>query len=137
MIVDHELGLTHLGRCGLPPVRLVVENTRSWEWISLPRREPRRARERLGPLRTARAALAPSKLHPLLQARLLLSLRKILVQAMLGAKLLIRRPLPDKAEAAVTNFTARLRWAAFVLRLFARHLHFLNLTGFIRSSQAT
>ena len=32
MIVDHELGLTHLGRCGLPPVRLVVENTRSWEW---------------------------------------------------------------------------------------------------------
>jgi hypothetical protein len=47
MIVDHELGLTHLGRCGLPPVRLVVENTRSFEWISLPRREPRRARERL------------------------------------------------------------------------------------------
>ena len=41
MIVDHELGLTHLGRCGLPPVRLVVENTRSYEWISLPRREPR------------------------------------------------------------------------------------------------
>ena len=83
------------------------------------------------------AALAPSKLHPLLQARLLLSLRKILVQAMLRTKLLIRRPLPDKAEAAVTNFTARLRWAAFVLCLFARHLHFLNLTGFIRSSQAT
>ena len=44
MIVDHELGLTILGQCGL---RLVVENTRSWEWISLPRREPRRARERL------------------------------------------------------------------------------------------
>jgi hypothetical protein len=41
------IGLTHLGRCGLPPVRLVVENTRSYEWISLPRREPRRARERL------------------------------------------------------------------------------------------
>jgi hypothetical protein len=47
MIVDHELGLTHLGRCGLPPVRPVVENTRSYEWESLPRREPRRARERL------------------------------------------------------------------------------------------
>jgi hypothetical protein len=55
---------------------------------------------------------------------------------MLGAKLLKCQPLPDKAEVAVTNFTARLRWAAFVLRLFARHLHFLNLTGFIRSSQA-
>jgi hypothetical protein len=51
MILDHELGLTHLGRCGLPPVRLVVENVRSFEWISLPRREPRRARERLGPLK--------------------------------------------------------------------------------------
>ena len=51
MIVDHELGLTILGRCGLPPARLVVENTRSWEWESLPRREPRRARERLGPLK--------------------------------------------------------------------------------------
>ncbi len=51
MIVDHELGLTILSRCGLPPVRLVVENTRSYEWESLPRREPRRARERLGPLK--------------------------------------------------------------------------------------
>ena len=50
MIVDREAGLTHLGRCGLPPVQLVVENTRSWEWESLPRREPRRARDRLGPL---------------------------------------------------------------------------------------
>ena len=47
MIVDHELGLTILGRFGLPPVRLVVENTRSYEWESLPRREPRRTRERL------------------------------------------------------------------------------------------
>jgi hypothetical protein len=56
---------------------------------------------------------------------------------MLGAKLLKRQPLPDKAEVAITNFTARLRRAAFVLRLFARHLHFLNSTGFIRSSQAT
>ena len=41
MILDHELGLTHLGRCGLPPVRLVVENVRSFEWESYPRREPR------------------------------------------------------------------------------------------------
>jgi hypothetical protein len=52
MIVDREAGLTHLGRFGLPPVRLVVENTRSYEWESLPRREPRRARERLGPLKS-------------------------------------------------------------------------------------
>ena len=51
MIVDREAGLTHLGRFGLPPVRLVVENTRSYEWESSPRREPRRARERLGPLK--------------------------------------------------------------------------------------
>ena len=47
MIVDREAGLTHLGRFGLPPVRLVVDNTRSYEWESL----PRRARERLGPLK--------------------------------------------------------------------------------------
>jgi hypothetical protein len=51
MIVDHELGLTILGRFGLPPVRLVVENTRSYEWESLPRRESRPARHRLGPLK--------------------------------------------------------------------------------------
>jgi hypothetical protein len=50
MILDHELGLTHLGRCGLPPVRLVVENVRSFEWESYPRREPRKPRDRLGPL---------------------------------------------------------------------------------------
>jgi hypothetical protein len=55
IIVDHEPGLMHLGRCGLPPVRLVVENTRSYEWESLPRREPRRARERLGPLKSRKA----------------------------------------------------------------------------------
>jgi hypothetical protein len=61
MIVDHELGLTHLGRCGLPPVRLVVENTRSWEWISLPRREPRRARERLQGLAPWRPKLIEAK----------------------------------------------------------------------------
>jgi hypothetical protein len=50
-MIEPPAGLTHLGRCGLPPVRLVVENTRSWEWISPPRREPRRARDRLAPLR--------------------------------------------------------------------------------------
>ena len=55
MIVDREAGLTHLGRCGLPPVRLVVENTRSWEWESLPRREPKPPRERLGPLKSRKA----------------------------------------------------------------------------------
>jgi hypothetical protein len=39
-------GLTILGRCegGL---RLVSDRVRSFEWESLPRREPRRARERL------------------------------------------------------------------------------------------
>jgi hypothetical protein len=51
MILDHELGLTILGQCGLPPARLVVENTRSYEWQSHPRRDPRRARDRLGPLK--------------------------------------------------------------------------------------
>ena len=47
-------GLTVLGRCGLrqPSLRLVSDRVASWEWISLPRREPRPARERLGPLRT-------------------------------------------------------------------------------------
>ena len=30
--------------------RLVIEHVRSWEWESFARREPRRARERLGPL---------------------------------------------------------------------------------------
>ena len=37
LTVDREAGLTHLGRCGLPPARLVVENNpRSYEWESLP-----------------------------------------------------------------------------------------------------
>ena len=61
MIVDHELGLTHLGRCGLPPVRLVVENTRSFEWDSLPRREPRRARDRQQGLAPWRPKLIEAK----------------------------------------------------------------------------
>jgi hypothetical protein len=99
------------------------------------KRKPRPCSQKVAVLSVSGSA--ESKLHPLLQARLLLPLREISVQAMLRTKLLIRQPLPNKAEVAVTNFTARLRWAAFVLRLFARHLHFLNLTGFIRSSQAT
>ena len=46
MSSEQPPGLTILGRCGLG-LRLVVENVRSFEWESLPRREPRRARERL------------------------------------------------------------------------------------------
>jgi len=42
-------GLTILGRCGLP-LRLVSDRVRSFEWQSHPRREPRRAKERLAPL---------------------------------------------------------------------------------------
>jgi hypothetical protein len=30
--------------------RLVIENVRNWEWESVARREPRKTRERLGPL---------------------------------------------------------------------------------------
>ena len=46
-------GLTILGRCGQEPaIRLVSERVASWEWESLPRREPRRARERLAPLKS-------------------------------------------------------------------------------------
>ena len=43
MSSEQPLGLTIVGRCG-GGLRLVVENTRSFEWESLPRREPRRAR---------------------------------------------------------------------------------------------
>jgi hypothetical protein len=50
-MIEPPAGLTHLGRCGLPPVRLVVENTRSYEWQSYPRRDPLPARNRLAPLR--------------------------------------------------------------------------------------
>jgi hypothetical protein len=54
-------GLTILGRCGLrqPCLRLVADHPRSYEWETLPRREPRRARERLGPLQPK----AEAKLH--------------------------------------------------------------------------
>jgi hypothetical protein len=55
---EREAGLTMLGRCG-GGLRLVSDRVASWEWISLPRREPKSARERLGPLKpTSR----PSKL---------------------------------------------------------------------------
>jgi hypothetical protein len=46
--MSDEPGLTIISRCGQEPtIRLVSERVASWEWISLPRREPRRARERL------------------------------------------------------------------------------------------
>jgi hypothetical protein len=45
---DEPQGITILGRCG-GGFRLVVEDVRSFEWISLPQREPRRARQRSGP----------------------------------------------------------------------------------------
>ncbi len=48
---DRE-GLTIIGGARRwPGLRLAVENVRSWEWQSYARREPRRARERLAPLR--------------------------------------------------------------------------------------
>ena len=45
-------GLTVLRRCGLREtwLRLVSDQAKPGEWESLPRREPRRARERLGSL---------------------------------------------------------------------------------------
>jgi hypothetical protein len=50
---EQPQGLTVLGRCGLrqPCLRLVADHTRSYEWESLSRREPRRAKDRLAPLR--------------------------------------------------------------------------------------
>jgi hypothetical protein len=47
---DQPPGLTWLGRCG-GGLQLVSDRVASWEWISLPRREPKPARERLGPLK--------------------------------------------------------------------------------------
>jgi hypothetical protein len=38
---DEPQGLTIISRCGQEPaIRLVSERVASWEWISLPRREP-------------------------------------------------------------------------------------------------
>jgi hypothetical protein len=45
---DEPQGLTIISRCGQElAIRLVSERVASWEWESLPRREPKRARERL------------------------------------------------------------------------------------------
>jgi hypothetical protein len=54
---EPQVGLTVLGRCGLrqPCLRLVSDQVKSWEWESLPRREPRRARERLAPLKSSQS----------------------------------------------------------------------------------
>jgi hypothetical protein len=53
---------TILGSCGLG-LRLIADNTRSWEWESFPRREPKPARESLGPLRPQSTYFArPSKM---------------------------------------------------------------------------
>jgi hypothetical protein len=47
MSSEQPPGLTILGCCGREPaIRLVSERVPSWEWESLPRREPRRARDR-------------------------------------------------------------------------------------------
>ena len=47
MSSEQPPGLT-LGRCGREPaIRLVSERIPIWEWESLPRRKPRRARDRL------------------------------------------------------------------------------------------
>ena len=45
--MSRRRALTIISSCGQEPtVSLVSERTASWEWESLPRREPRRARER-------------------------------------------------------------------------------------------
>ena len=46
---DQPPGLTILGSCRSGPW-LVSHRVASWEWESFPRREPKPARERLGPL---------------------------------------------------------------------------------------
>jgi hypothetical protein len=51
-------GLTILGQCG-QGLRLVSDRTASWEWETIPRREPRSARERLGPLAAWREKKVP------------------------------------------------------------------------------
>jgi hypothetical protein len=54
---EREAGLTIIGGAGRwPRLRLAVENVRSWEWESFPRREPKPPRERLAPLRTSARA---------------------------------------------------------------------------------
>jgi hypothetical protein len=53
-------GLTHLGRCG-GGLRLVSDRVASWEWVSLPRREPKPARDRLRGLAPWRSKLIGTK----------------------------------------------------------------------------
>jgi hypothetical protein len=50
----HALRRAANEHCGLG-LRLVSDQVKSWEWESLPRREPRRARERLRPLKPRKA----------------------------------------------------------------------------------
>ncbi len=50
--MSNSEGLTILGRCGGLELRLVSDRVASWEWESYPRREPKPARERLGPLKS-------------------------------------------------------------------------------------
>jgi len=50
--MNEREGLTIISQCSAG-LTLVSDRVRSFEWISLPRREPRRARERLAPLRSS------------------------------------------------------------------------------------
>lgn len=61
---DRE-GLTIIGGAGRwPSLRLAVENVRSWEWESYPRREPKPARERQRGLAPWRPKLNDAKPLP-------------------------------------------------------------------------
>jgi hypothetical protein len=51
----HPPGRTILGTAYYGGPQLVTDNVRSFEWESFARREPRRARERLGPLKLPNA----------------------------------------------------------------------------------
>jgi hypothetical protein len=50
-----------IGEIGERGLFLVSDRTPSWEWESLPRREPKRALERLGPLKPGAHTWMPSK----------------------------------------------------------------------------
>jgi len=54
---------TIIGAASAGP-QLVVENTRSWEWESFARREPRRARDRLPSLRKKKVPTKGGKSGP-------------------------------------------------------------------------
>ena len=53
---ERDAGLTIIGRCGLRQLclRLVSDRAKPGDWESLPRREPKAARERLGPIRSSK-----------------------------------------------------------------------------------